>query len=156
MSNTKHLDLYDTLIDLPVEVIADHLGGMKGISKLGSTTVEPTEQPGFRSLLKLAEQSRVFIKASGLYRASSRNETGYDDLEPIVKTFAEKVPDRLIYASDWPHTGDAAGRAQRGLEDIEQFRKIDNAGIVASLKGWIGSEETWNKMLVTTPDRIYR
>lgn len=128
---------------------------MKGSSKLGSTTVNPTEQPGFRSLLKLAEQSRVFIKVSGLYRASSRNETAYDDLEPIVRTFAEKVPDSLIYASDWPHTGDATGRAERDLDNIEEFRRINNAGVVTKLRRWIGSEETWNKMLVTTPDWIF-
>ena len=148
--------MYDSLIDLPVEIIADHLGGMKGSSKLGSTKTDPTEQPGFQSLLKLAEKSRVFIKVSALYRASSRNATGYDDLESIVRTFAVKVPDRLIYASDWPHTGDAAGRTGKDPTDIEEFRKIDDERIVANLKGWIRSEETWNRMLVATPDQVFQ
>ena len=148
--------MYDTIVDLPVEIIADHLGGMKGSSKFGSTKIDPTEQPGFQSLLKLAEKSRVFIKISGLYRVSSKSKTGYDDLETIVRTFAAKVPDRLIYASDWPHTGDAADRTGRDPTDIEEFRKIDNARVIAHLKEWIGSEETWNKMLVITPGRVFQ
>ncbi|RYP67728.1 hypothetical protein DL769_005692 [Monosporascus sp. CRB-8-3] len=148
--------LYDALVDLPVQVIADHLGGMLGSSKLGSTTLDPTKQRGFDSLMRLAEQSRVFVKVSGLYRISAMNETGYDDLEPIVRTFAEKVPDRLIYGSDWPHTGDASGRTGRNSTDIEEFRKIDDELVIANLKRWIRNEKTWNKMLVTTPGQVFR
>ena len=63
-------------------------------------------QPGFRSLVQLARSSRVSIKVSGLYRASTSSEIGYEDLEPIIRTLAEQVPNWLVWASDWLHTGE--------------------------------------------------
>ncbi|KAI8196009.1 hypothetical protein KHU50_010440 [Colletotrichum sp. SAR 10_65] len=98
-------DLFDTISDLPVEVIADH--------------------------------------------------SGYDDMEPVIKALAERVPDRLIWGSDWPHTGEGKDRLKRGIDAIEEFRVIDNELIVRNLRNWIGSEETWGKVTVRNPKKFY-
>ncbi|KAH6683517.1 hypothetical protein F5X68DRAFT_137281 [Plectosphaerella plurivora] len=142
-------DIYETVLSLPVIIIADHIGGMAGVSRLPADQ-KTTQQPGYQSLLKLAQQGRVLIKISGLYRLSSESETGYADLEPVIGELAAKVPDRLIYASDWPHTGDGSDRGNRRPGQVEEFRKVDNQLILANIKSWIG-EETWEKMMVTTP-----
>lgn len=93
------LVIYDTVLDLPVEVVADHFGGLKGHSKLNDASSSDKdialEQPGFNSLLRLAEKSRVYIKLLGLYRASSLKETGYADLALIVHALTRRVLDRL-------------------------------------------------------------
>ncbi|TDZ41195.1 2-pyrone-4,6-dicarbaxylate hydrolase [Colletotrichum trifolii] len=125
-----------------VEVIADHMGGLRGSSKLDDSHLHQTKQPGFDSLVTLAKQSKVYIKISALYRSSSRAGTGYDDLEPIVRALAEAVQDRLVWASDWPHTGEGADGAERGRSAVESFRVIDDVRICRNLRAWTG-EETW-------------
>ncbi|KAM0418750.1 hypothetical protein ACHAPT_012348 [Fusarium lateritium] len=155
-------DLYDFVLQLPVEIIVDHLGGLLGSSKLadGDTGEDATlSQPGFETLLDLAHRRRVWIKISGLYRASMRTESGYDDLEGILRRLFKEVPDRLIWASDWPHTGEGRARAKkdaaRRLAEIERFRTIDNFGILQSLRRWAGSEDAWRKMMVNNPRKLF-
>ncbi|KAI0474542.1 hypothetical protein F4859DRAFT_514394 [Xylaria cf. heliscus] len=148
-------DLYGCILALPVVVILDHFGGLKGSSKLASNTPSGIHQRGFSPIIKLAQQSKVLIKISGLYRASTDAESGYGDLEPIIRKLAGEVPDRLIWASDWPHTGEGSDRLERNLEKIESFRVIDDKRILENLRQWVGSEETWRKMMVTTPAATY-
>ncbi|KAI1387014.1 uncharacterized protein F4822DRAFT_332324 [Hypoxylon trugodes] len=154
--------IYDTIINLPVEVIADHFGGLKGSSKLNTITDNKTnentalEQLGFRSLLKLAEKSRIYIKLSGFYRASNLSETGYSDLAPIVRTLVKRVSDRLVWASDWPHTGEGKDRKpEDALNKTEPFRSIDNLLILKKLKEWVGNDEAWCKIMVSNPKALY-
>ncbi|KAI0387233.1 hypothetical protein F5Y04DRAFT_98 [Hypomontagnella monticulosa] len=153
--------IYDTVLSLPVELIADHFGGLKGSSKLSGIKVNERddetalEQPGFKSLLKLAEQSRVYIKLSGFYRASALEETGYDDLAPIVRALVGRVSDRLLWASDWPHTGEGKTRKPENvLNAIEPFRTVDNLLILKNLRQWVG-DDSWHKLMVSNPRALY-
>jgi predicted TIM-barrel fold metal-dependent hydrolase len=143
------------VLELPVPIIADHIGGLRGASKQLIGEPEGIKQRGYGSLLQLARRGKVIVKISGLYRASNSGESGYADLAPIVKDLASEVPDQLIWASDWPHTGEGANRAAAGIESIEPFRAIDNPGILYNLRSWVGNEESWIKMLVVNPDHIY-
>jgi predicted TIM-barrel fold metal-dependent hydrolase len=147
--------LFDAFANLPVPVIADHIGGLLGPSKLpAGSDSDPINQAGYQSLLELAERQKVIVKVSGFYRASTKNETAYDDLEPIISSLAARVPDQLIWASDWPHTGDGADRDPQNHEKIEQFRKVDDAGVLKQLRQWFTCE-AWRKMMVANPSRIY-
>ncbi|KAJ6031429.1 amidohydrolase 2 [Penicillium herquei] len=151
----RFLGLYDTILHLPVRIIADHLGGMRGPSKLPSNLRSaPTSQPGFASLISLAKQSRVILKISGLYRMSSDTSSIYSDLKPIIKKFAIEVPEQVIWGSDWPHTGEGQNRLEKRLDLKEPFRLIDNDLILTHLHDWMGSDG-YNKMLVDNPRRIY-
>ena len=109
-------------------IIADHLGGILGASKLKSASSQcPTTQPGFRSLVELAKRSRVLIKISGQYRSSAETNTNFADLAPIVRALVAEVSDSLLWASDWPHTGEGKDRlGEKGAGVIEPFRIIDN------------------------------
>jgi predicted TIM-barrel fold metal-dependent hydrolase len=62
---------------------------MKGLSGLPANITSVTEQPGFKTLMSLAKSGKVFIKISAFYRSSTSTTPGYDDLEPLVKVFAE-------------------------------------------------------------------
>ncbi|KAL0936391.1 transcriptional family amidohydrolase family protein [Colletotrichum truncatum] len=152
-------ELFETIYNLPVEVIADHVGGLYGSSKLpsksDSSVVDCTKQPGFASLVRLAKDSKVIIKVSGLYRLSSQTDTGYDDMEPIIKTLADAVPDRLVWGSDWPHTGEGHDRLKRGRNAIEEFREIDDKSILLNLREWVGSADAWEKMTLINPRKLY-
>lgn len=107
-------------------------------------------------MVSLAQDSKVIIKISGLYRASNQGDTGYDDLESIIRALGKQVPHRLVWASDWPHTGESSNRGARDLDKIEDFRTVDNETILKNLRGWIGDEETWVNMMVHTPSNVYK
>ncbi|KAF7527323.1 hypothetical protein G7054_g10523 [Neopestalotiopsis clavispora] len=150
--------LHSTIIGLPVQVIADHVGGFLGSSKLqdAAGTVDALSQPGFKELLSLAQSGRVIIKVSALYRSSDETGSTYADMAPIISKLAKEVPDSLIWASDWPHTGEGAQRlGGKNLEKIEEFRKIDDAAVLAKLREWVSDEQVWHKMMVANPARIF-
>lgn len=147
-------DIYDTINDLPLEVIADHLGGMKGYSLLPQNVSSITEQPGFKSLMALAKAGKVYIKVSALYRSSKLAEGGYPDLEFLVKEFAKQVPDRLIWASDWPHTGSSANRTEANRYIPQKFQTIDDVAVLKNIREWVGLD-VWRLMTVETPMKVY-
>lgn len=129
---------------------------MLGLSKLPSELKsKPTSQPGYKSLLSLAKQSRVYVKISGLYRMSNDPVSTFDDLQPIIQTFSQQIPDQIIWGSDWPHTGDGQNRTSDTLKQKEPFRIIDNPAILAKLQQWLGSD-CYRRMLVDNPNRLYR
>ncbi|KAL4923712.1 amidohydrolase 2 [Aspergillus undulatus] len=144
--------LFDLVLTLPVPVIADHLGGMLGASKLSpSFTACPEVQPGFC----LARHSKVIVKLSGLYRASNRTAACYDDTRPIIQAFAREIPDQCIWGSDWPHTGDGKCRVKsRVLSVKEPFRSIDTVRILENLRGWVG-DDIWMKIMIENPERVF-
>lgn len=94
---------------------------MMGLSKLDPNATNATKQPGYLPLMEVVRRGKVIVKISGLYRLSSETSTGHDDLEPVIRDLGKKVPDSLIYASDWPHTGDGASRAAQNRGQIEKF-----------------------------------
>lgn len=147
------LELSDTIKNLGVKIIADHLGGVKGASML-SEGISVTSQPGFDALINLASLKHIVVKISGFSRASKTARTGYADLEAVVKTFAAKVPDQLIWASDWPHTGEAKDRIGRSLDIPEPFRDVDDVAILKIIRSWVGVV-VWEKMMVGTPEKIF-
>lgn len=125
---------------------------MGGLTKLANGSTDVTAQPGFASLLDLAKSGKVFVKISALYRSSKLTTGGYDDLEPLVKVFAQEVPQQLIWGSDWPHTGSNRTEATRYVP--EPFRKIDNEAVLKNIRKWVGYE-VWRQMTVVTPGKIY-
>ncbi|KAL4963035.1 uncharacterized protein BDV14DRAFT_202283 [Aspergillus stella-maris] len=149
-------ELFESILTLPVPIIADHMGGMLGSSKLPPTLKDrPQSQSGFNSLIRLAKLRKVIIKISGLYRASTQTETCYDDTRPIIQTFAKEIPEMCIWGSDWPHTGEGKKRAQnKDLSVKEPFRVVDNVAILENLRGWVG-ENVWVKIMRENPKRIF-
>lgn len=139
-------------MSLRVPIIADHLGGIVGSSKNSGLT-DPLAQPGYTSLIHLAKAGHVYIKVSGLYRVSNK-APGFEDLQVIVHDLARQVPDQLLYASDWPHTGEAKDRISRPHDAPERFREIDDRLVISNLRAWVG-ESTWQKMCIDNPVRLF-
>ncbi|KAI5478086.1 transcriptional family amidohydrolase family protein [Pseudohyphozyma bogoriensis] len=151
---------YTFFKSLSVPVVGDHFGGLKGVSRLPRSSPLPPfsdalNQPGLTELLDLAVSGHVYIKLSGCYRASTLDASGYDDLEPLVRKLVDTCPNQLVYASDWPHTGDGKDRVGRSVEEVEPFRIIDQRLVVERMREWVGEEDTWRTILVDNPRKLY-
>lgn len=146
---------YDCIQTLPVPVIADHLGGTLGATKLPPQLQKaPLSQPGFRCLLLLAKQSRVFVKVSGLYRVSNLSESHFGDTQPIIQALAREAPDQIVWGNNWPHTGDGSNRLNRDIKIKEPFRSIDDEAILTNIRSCV-DEEIWLKMPKDNPGQIF-
>ncbi|MBA4790789.1 MAG: amidohydrolase family protein [Rhizobiales bacterium] len=125
--------------------ILDHFAGAKAEAGL--------DQPGFDDLMHLLAGGKTWVKLSGAYRASSLPD--YGDLEPIARALIAARPDRLVWASDWPHTGGGKERAARGPLAIEPFRDIDSATALRLLRSWCADATTFRDILTVNAARLF-
>jgi predicted TIM-barrel fold metal-dependent hydrolase len=141
--------LKDAVLELPVPLILDHFGGARAEAGV--------DQPGFAAVVEMLKSGQVYLKLSAPYRASS--DPNYKGLTSIVRAFIAAAPDRLVWASDWPHTGGGAigsdERKGRGLSDIEPFRQVDVQRVLALLAEWSDDAKMWHRILVDNPARLY-
>ena len=80
---------------IPVTVLVDHCGR--------PTPGAGPGQPGFRSLLRLADTGRVYVKLSG-YAKFARTAYPFEDCWPYVRALVEAFTlERCLWASDWPY-----------------------------------------------------
>jgi len=117
------------LVDAGLDVVVDHFG--KPDPRLG------VGDPGFRHLLGLGATRKVWVKLSAPYRSS--NETAAAAAPLLLESFG---PERLVWASDWPHTGFEG--------------KVDYAALRAQLDGWVPDAAQRQLVLVDTPARLFR
>lgn len=137
--------MHDLLAESPVPVVLDHFAGARGEGGI--------DQPGFQQLLSLVRAGRVYIKISAPYRFSSR-PPDYDDMVPLVKAFIEANPERMLWASDWPHAnGDLSGRKST---DVFPFFDIDDAHLLNLFSRWVPDAATRKQILVDNPARLYQ
>ena len=142
--------LQDQILRLPVPLVIDHFGG--------ASAAVGTGQAGLAALLELLRSGRVYLKLSAPYRSSQR-APGYDDLAGIARAFIDAAPERLVWASDWPHTGGGAASARRrpdpDSDGIEPFRQVDVPHVLSALADWCRDIGTWRRILVENPATLY-
>jgi len=123
-----HVEIHRKAIDLP-QVLAPLLesGVRVCIDHFGRPDPEQGAQdPGFRALLESAVSRRVWVKVSAAYRTGgpARGEA----LAPgLLSSLLEAFGcERLIWASDWPHT--------------QHESEVSHRGCVEALARWAGDE----------------
>ena len=88
--------LQSWLATIPATVVVDHVGRID--AGLG------VDQQPFQILLELARRENYWVKLSGIDRIS-RRAAPYSGVAPFVARLCAVAPDRLLWGSDWPHTG---------------------------------------------------
>ncbi|KAL2822356.1 hypothetical protein BDW59DRAFT_103293 [Aspergillus cavernicola] len=89
---------------LGIKVCIDHFGGPelhKAMWENGDS-LDPYSLPGFSTLISLLKAGRTYVKISAPYRLSKDEE--YRDLATMTREFLRQAPNRILYATDWPHT----------------------------------------------------
>lgn len=136
---------------LEVRVIIDHMGLIEARSLHPDCEDNTMDQPGMQDLLGALRDGNLYIKVSAPYRVSA-DAPYYRDLAEVVKAFASANEDRILWASDWPHTtGTPPGKSRF---DIVPFHQVDTHAWLISLSQWLSSSQ-WYKMLVTNPRCLF-
>lgn len=126
-------ELEPRLRKLPVPFVIDHMGHMP--ASLG------VEEPGFRTLVRLLEETDCWVKLSGAYRVTATGRP-YADTVPIARALVAARPDRLVWGTDWPHVAMPDPLPKPGeLLDL--------------LADWLPDEAQRNAVLTTNAHRLY-
>jgi D-galactarolactone isomerase len=125
----------DLLARLPGTVVIEHIGKF----------LEPVapDHPGFRSLLKLTDTGRFWVKLSGAYMVSKSGPPLYADIGALAKALVERAPERLVWASNWPHPQSLGGPMP------------DDANLLDLMLDWAPDERTRNRILSGNPAQLY-
>lgn len=132
-----HADEYPALDKIfahfPVDIVFGHLGYLRPPLAV--------ENEGFQALLRLLDAGRCWVKLTGPMRISG-GEMPYPDVTPIARALVERVPERLVWGSDWPH--------------VKISKQMPNDGdLVDLLAGWIPDSDRRRQILVDNPDTLY-
>jgi predicted TIM-barrel fold metal-dependent hydrolase len=130
--------LADDLRGLAVPLVLDHFGAGYGSAPI---------------VIELLAAGNTWVKLSAPYRLS--DAPGYQDLAVLANDFARANHDRLLWGSDWPHTGGAGVRTM-SITDIEPFRAVDAADALQVLSDWFDHDESLlDRILIHNPAALY-
>ncbi len=120
---------------LPVPVSIGHFGYMPA--------AEGTDTPAFRVLLDLLREGNTWVKLSAPNRLGVGDLPPWDEVVPLAHAFVEANPDRLLWASDWPHPNKFGDQP-------------NDADLLEQLGRWAPDPELRRKILVDNPAALYR
>lgn len=133
------------VMEAAVPVVFDHFGGAQ--ASLG------IQQAGFAALLNLVRTGNAYVKISAPY-LSSTQAPDYPDVVPFAKALVAANPERLLWATNWPHP-DSLRVPGRKATDIAPFRRIDDGRVFNQLAVWVPDPAQRKTILVENPARLY-
>jgi len=133
----RELPKYEAQIKrLPGKFVIDHVG--KFLEPV------PPGHDAFKALLRLVDTGRCWVKLSAPYEVSKTGAPKYEDVGRLAKALARHAPERMLWASNWPHPG--------ALKD----QVPDDANLLDLLLDWAPDDATRRKILVDNPAELYR
>ena len=108
----------------------------------------PADDPRLEALLGLLRSGAAYIKLSAPYRIGG-DAAGASRL---ARRFIDTRPDRVLWASDWPHTDREPGK---GPTEVSAYRAVPVAGLAEQITEWAPDEAGRQWLLVDNPARLY-
>ena len=126
-------ELMPTLYDLPVEFSVAHMGLFPA--------KDGPNQSSFQSFLDLVDDGskRCWVKLTGIYRFSSASD--FADVKPLAQGLIERVPDQLIWGSDFPH--------------LSFHDRVGTIQLYNLLAEWAPDPKTRQRILADNPARLF-
>ncbi len=118
---------------LPCDLVVDHVGRFMG--------PVPTDDPAFKVLLGFLDSGRCWVKLSAPYESSETGPPSWDDVTPEARALVKAAPERMLWASNWPHPG--------------QKNPPDEADLLDLLLGWVDDPSTRTRILRDNPAKLY-
>jgi predicted TIM-barrel fold metal-dependent hydrolase len=88
-------ELETLILDLPTPVVIDHMGHASGI-----------DQPQYRTVRKLLDSGKGWIKVSGINMDSKIGPPTYRDTAQVARSYIRANPQRVVWGSNWPFPGE--------------------------------------------------
>jgi predicted TIM-barrel fold metal-dependent hydrolase len=126
------LEIAPRIKKLACPAVIDHIGMIR--------PAEGIAQPAFQAVLELLRQGH-WIKLSGAYRLSAE-QPPYRDLIPFVRELVASQPDRIVWASDWPHA-------------FLKGAMPNTTDLLDLLLEWVPDETIRRRILVDNPAELY-
>ncbi|CAI7607325.1 unnamed protein product [Penicillium glandicola] len=100
----KMISMVESILPrLGVRICIDHFGSPELASwDDNGPAFNPYNLEGFSSLISLLRAGKTYIKVSAPYRLSKDHQMR--DLQAMAREFLSVAPNRVVYATDWPHT----------------------------------------------------
>ena len=126
------LEIAPRIEKLSCPTVIDHMGMIKPSEGVG--------QPAFQAVLRLMRQGH-WVKLSGTYRVS-QEQPPYRDMIPYAQELLKTRPDRIVWASDWPHAF-VKGKMPNTTDLLDAFGE------------WVPDEIARRRILVENPAELY-
>lgn len=122
------------LAKLPCDLVIDHMG------RFDAST--PADDKSWRVLMTFLGTGRCWVKLSGPYYGSKSGPPLYADKARIAKDLIKAAPERMVWASNWPHPA---------------FKKEfpDEGKLLDTVAEWTMDDSLRKKILVSNPARLY-
>lgn len=133
MMGDQIVGIEDLLNRLPSQIVFDHMGRIP--KDVGAA------HPAFTVMRKLIDKGRTWVKLSGAYMDTKVGPPTYADSTKLAQAFAKAAPERMVWASDWPHP--------------TEKDKPDDAVLFDLLAEWAPDETIRNRVLVDNPATLY-
>jgi D-galactarolactone isomerase len=119
---------------VPGNLVIDHCGKFIDI-------VSP-DHPGFKALQHLVDEGNTWVKLSAAYEFSKSCPPKFEDVGALTKRLIQQAPDRMLWASNWPHPGN-------------QNPRPDDETLLDTLLDWADDSKTIQKILCDNPVEVY-
>lgn len=119
----------------PGTLVIDHTGKF----------LEPVapDHAAFKVLLALVDNGRTYVKLAAPYEVSKVGPPYYGDVGALAKALVRAAPERMLWASNWPHPSSPADN------------KPDDATLLDVLLDWVPDGAVRRRILVDNPARLY-
>jgi D-galactarolactone isomerase len=120
---------------LPGKFVIDHTGKF----------LEPVapDHEAFKSLQRLVDTGRCWVKLSAPYETSKTGAPDYDDVGRLAKALVKQAPERMLWASNWPHPS------------VPKEKCPSDEDLLDLLLDWAPDEKVRKKILVDNPAELY-
>jgi D-galactarolactone isomerase len=122
------------LSKLPCDLVIDHMGRFDAAVDLADKS--------WRAVLKFLAGGNCWVKLSGPYYGSKSGPPRYEDKARIAGELIKAAPERMVWASNWPHPS---------------FKKNfpDEGRLLDLVADWTQDETLRRKILVENPAQLY-
>jgi len=132
----RELPKYEAQIKrLPGKFVIDHTGKFL-------EPVETSSEP-FKCLLRLVDTGRCWVKLSAPYETSKTGAPKYEDVGRLAKALVKKAPERMLWASNWPHPS------------VPKEKRPSDEELLDLMLDWAPNEADRRKMLADNPAELY-
>jgi D-galactarolactone isomerase len=102
-----------------------------------------TDSPAFKAFLRLLDRGNCYVKLSAPYETSKIGPPTYSDVCAITKALVKAAPERMLYASNWPHPSEPLQRYPNDAALLDLFLET------------MPDERTRQATFVDNPARLY-